>query len=502
MAVGGAIQGVAASNITSTSAILVWQATFTTSSTQTTTAGRGTVSYKFSTNPETLVASTPALTGGSVYQFNPTGALNVSLSGLSPNTSYGVTFYVRDTTAGTILASYPLSFITPVQLSYNANGGSPTPGTQYFQAGSTAAYTASAPTRSGYTFNYWVGSNGSIYADNVYFTMPSTALTLTASWSPYVFTINYNGNNGTITASGSTTASTATYTSTSQYLATRANGFTVPAGYTFGGWSYSQDNTRDIVAEANYGPFNISSSNQAVTLHAVWNLNSYTATFDPNFGSVTPTSKPVTYNTAYGTLPTPTRANYIFGGWFTALTGGTQVLSTTIYTATANSTIYARWSQANPVFIDTAPYITTTGMLSKNINTNADFTVTASPVTGYSIVSSGTGLNPTTWLSINSSGQLSGAPTAIGTYTFKIRATNSGNNTDTAEISFVVKPSGVIMTGPTTKVALSTAKRFIGIGASTTNAQGATISADANGYVNLSRMMVYKNGAWTNITNT
>jgi uncharacterized repeat protein (TIGR02543 family) len=46
-------------------------------------------------------------------------------------------------------------------------------------------------------------------------------------------------------------------------------------------------------------------------------------------------------------LPTPTRTNYTFSGWYTATTGGSLVGSGgDSYTPTSNITIYARWSAA------------------------------------------------------------------------------------------------------------------------------------------------------------
>ena len=42
---------------------------------------------------------------------------------------------------------------------------------------------------------------------------------------------------------------------------------------------------------------------------------SYTLTLDPNGGSVSTTSKTVTYDSTYGELPTPTRTGYTFNGW-------------------------------------------------------------------------------------------------------------------------------------------------------------------------------------------
>jgi len=43
-------------------------------------------------------------------------------------------------------------------------------------------------------------------------------------------------------------------------------------------------------------------------------------------------------------LPTPTRANYTFDGWYTAASGGTKVLPSTTHTTAGNVTLYAHWT--------------------------------------------------------------------------------------------------------------------------------------------------------------
>ena len=51
-----------------------------------------------------------------------------------------------------------------------------------------------------------------------------------------------------------------------------------------------------------------------------------TITFHANGGNVEgagKTTRTVTTNSTYGTLPTPTREGYSFNGWFTATSGGT-----------------------------------------------------------------------------------------------------------------------------------------------------------------------------------
>ena len=70
--------------------------------------------------------------------------------------------------------------------------------------------------------------------------------------------------------------------------------------------------------------------------------NTYTITFDPNGGSVVPASAKTTIDGKLAVLPVPTRANYSFQGWYTAINGGVAITIDTVFTQDA--TMYARWS--------------------------------------------------------------------------------------------------------------------------------------------------------------
>lgn len=73
-------------------------------------------------------------------------------------------------------------------------------------------------------------------------------------------------------------------------------------------------------------------------------LSSSTVSFNANGGTLNEQNKLVYYGQAYGTLPTPSRSNYNFDGWFTATTEGTKITSESIVTALSNHTLYAHWS--------------------------------------------------------------------------------------------------------------------------------------------------------------
>ena len=117
------------------------------------------------------------------------------------------------------------------------------------------------------------------------------------------------------------------------------------SGYTFTGWNTAKNGTGTTYTESTKMP---SSNTQ---LWSQWEVNSYTITFAPNGGSVTPTSKTFTINDSIS-LPTPTRTGYTFSGW--KVTEKADVSNWTlndVYTGTSipagkygNVTLTAQWT--------------------------------------------------------------------------------------------------------------------------------------------------------------
>ena len=52
----------------------------------------------------------------------------------------------------------------------------------------------------------------------------------------------------------------------------------------------------------------------------------------------------VTNGSTYGTLPTPSLSGYTFQGWYTSVTGGSKVTSSTKVNLTGSQTLYARFA--------------------------------------------------------------------------------------------------------------------------------------------------------------
>ena len=75
---------------------------------------------------------------------------------------------------------------------------------------------------------------------------------------------------------------------------------------------------------------------------------SLTISFDPQGGSCGTGEKLVESGGPCGTLPTPSREGYVFTGWYTAASGGSQVTERTKLTGEEDLTLYAHWSIPAP----------------------------------------------------------------------------------------------------------------------------------------------------------
>ena len=82
-------------------------------------------------------------------------------------------------------------------------------------------------------------------------------------------------------------------------------------------------------------------------ISAEFKKKTYTITFDPTGGKVSPTSKKVTYNGIYKELPVPTKDGYNFLGWFTKESDGTKIIENSQLIVNADHTIYANWEVNN-----------------------------------------------------------------------------------------------------------------------------------------------------------
>lgn len=212
-------------------------------------------------------------------------------------------------------------------VSFDANGGSAVTKTMVVTVGKPYGELPTT-TRKGYTFLGWytAKSGGSLITKDTNVKNGDNH-TLYARWQQNKYVVTFNANGGSVSPTTKEVIQYSTYGT----LPTPTR-----SGHTFKGWYTAASGGTQITS----GTEVTITGNQ--TLYARWTKNNYTLTFNAAGGSVSPTSRSVAYGAAYGTLPTPSRTNYKFLGWYTAASGGTQVSASTTMGA-SNVTIYAHW---------------------------------------------------------------------------------------------------------------------------------------------------------------
>lgn len=95
-----------------------------------------------------------------------------------------------------------------------------------------------------------------------------------------------------------------------------------------------------------YGAFNANDHYWLTYTSGMTTERFHTVNFDANGGSVSTSNKEVTAGGTYGDLPMPSREGYTFDGWYTAVSGGIQVISSTaVNLSNTHVTLYAHWTQ-------------------------------------------------------------------------------------------------------------------------------------------------------------
>jgi uncharacterized repeat protein (TIGR02543 family) len=210
----------------------------------------------------------------------------------------------------------------------------------------SAMPSATAPTKTGYTFDGYYGPGFPVQVPYYSSSMSSVRnwdktsnATLYAKWtSSTVCSIAYNSN-GSTGGSLPTTLPTVYDCGENVVLATNSGNLS-KTGHTFSGWNSSPNGTG---THYNAGA-TLNNISSAITLYAEWTANTYYLNFDSQGGNSIG-SKTVTYGSMVGLLATPIRSGYTFGGWYTNTNGGgTAYTGTTIYNFPGNTTLYAKWS--------------------------------------------------------------------------------------------------------------------------------------------------------------
>ena len=289
--------------------------------------------------------------------------------------------------------------------------------------------------------------------------------TITASFTVVErsYTVTYVPNGGTVTDANGLVI-------TSQKKAEESNlfeGITVArTGYIFDGWYTDEALNQLFWAE---GDGDMAMPAQDLTLYAKWTAHSFNLYFDANGGTVEEASRLILCDTAFGELPTPTRAGFTFGGWFTS--DGTEITKDTTMATADDITVTAKWT----VIPYTVKWNTGTGYTisvkrtaSPNGNGSIDtltsgatvyygdeLSITYTATTGYSLNTKG---STTVTVTGDVTSDTIYATATANSYTYNIKYVSvNGTNLGTSTVTYKYGTSNTItpkaITGYTTPAA-------------------------------------------------
>jgi uncharacterized repeat protein (TIGR02543 family) len=228
-------------------------------------------------------------------------------------------------------------------VTYDLNGGSGSAGGNRSYTYATPEYTL--PTTgfslTDYSFGGWATSVGGASVGATF--APSSNVTLYAIWNIAIYRLSFNAGAGSV---DTLTAKVTIGQAMTLPTATRTN-------YDLQGWSTEQSGGTITAGGASFTP------TSDATLYAQWTLKIFTATYNGNGGVAdTATASVTAGSTTSLILPSASRTNYVFDGWYSAAVGGYLIgLAGANFLPTASTTIFAHWIQASLVGLGVATKI-------------------------------------------------------------------------------------------------------------------------------------------------
>ena len=221
-------------------------------------------------------------------------------------------------------------------ISYDLDGGT-------LSANSPTSYTYDAavllvqPTRTGYAFAGWTGSNGSTKQKSVTINSGSHGpRSYVAHWTPITYTITYDFAGGAL-PEGSGNPATYAVTNAAYTLVNP-----VRTGYAFAGWTGTDlDGPTNEVTVA-------TGSTGDRSYVATWTANTYSVRFNDNDGSPEPRYQEFSYDVPQSLDPAIARTGYDFAGWctnedVTVIFANCAVVSNLTAEADGVVDLYAQW---------------------------------------------------------------------------------------------------------------------------------------------------------------
>ena len=195
----------------------------------------------------------------------------------------------------------------------------------------TAAFRLEEPTRTGYTFAGWTGSNGTTPQTDVGIAQGSTGnLYFEANWTANGYKILYTGVEG---------ADVSTFPTKHVFGKDTAIPNPTKTDYSFAGWKVNGSAAaRDLTLSG-------TAYTADITLEATWTANEFTITYSGVEGadvSTFPTKHVFGKDTA---IPNPTKTGYGFAGWKVNGSAAARDLTLSGTAYTADITLEATWTK-------------------------------------------------------------------------------------------------------------------------------------------------------------
>lgn len=360
-------------------------------------------------------------------------------------------------------------------IAYNANGGSGSVGTQNTLYTADVTLASSGFTRTGYTLAGWsTEPNATVATYTLGATTnrlcgdPNGTITLYAVWTPNRINVTFdnlidfsawdktagNGTMSNVTDTGFTITSNdgvSEATSTSPYFAVEpGKSYKVDIDVTGTDWDVymffcAEDGSWvDFKDSANRYSSNGSGNSTKVftapdktevvkaQIRVDANGSNNTVTFnnirvyEDTGVQVSPVNRYVTYDSAYGTLPTPYKYGYNFLGWYTS--DGTQVTSSTVMTSASTVYLNSKWIIGNSAL--------TSDVYVLDFGVQAEF----SPLTNDTILASDGGTYSLSGISTSENGTFSSSVDGkYGTFTLNgntVKYTPDSMMNDASEVIY------------------------------------------------------------------
>ena len=278
--------------------------------------------------------------------------------------------------------------INKYTVTFNSYGGTPVPPAQEVEYGLTATEPATAPTKTGYTFDGWyLGDEKYDFSDAV-----EQNITLYANWEKNIYTVTYTDG-----VDGEEVFADQTYRVPFEDTTPAFKGTKTRAGYVFAGWkpAFSDTVTGNVTYVAQWKD---DKNNNGI---ADDEEEKYTVTYTDGVANEEVFADQVYGDLLSGTATpafkgTKTRAGYVFDGWKPAFSD----------TVTGNVTYVAQWTARTDLSYTVHYYLKNTTKQVANDKMvagqtfNADVTENAIRISGYRVygdsvqsITIGTGTN-------------------------------------------------------------------------------------------------------------